>query len=224
MATITVLKNNVPTGPFTRTQIAEKLQAGEMHLEDLAFVEGLSQWTPLHDVLAKVDAVAIPPSPPVPGSTPPAYSYAVTMQPPEHLQYAGFWLRVAAIFIDGLIFSPLSVISIVLSFMSRADNNNLNIAMWAVSLAYSLFLLVVRWLYFALMESSSWQATVGKRVMGIQVTGMQGERIGFGRATGRYFGKIISALPLCIGFMMAGFTERKQALHDMIAGTLVVRK
>jgi uncharacterized RDD family membrane protein YckC len=91
-------------------------------------------------------------------------------------------------------------------------------------LLYSLVALVIRWLYFALMESSAWQATLGKKILGIQVTGLDGRRIGFGRATGRFFGKFISALILSIGFIMAGFTERKQALHDMIAGTLVVRK
>jgi uncharacterized RDD family membrane protein YckC len=56
------------------------------------------------------------------------------------------------------------------------------------------------------------------------VTDAQGNRIRFGRATGRYFGKILSGLILYIGFMMAGCTPRKQALHDMLADTLVVRK
>ncbi|HEY0257791.1 MAG TPA: DUF4339 domain-containing protein, partial [Candidatus Methylacidiphilales bacterium] len=103
MAAITVLKNNVPTGPFTRAEVAEKLQSGEVNLESLAFVEGLGQWTPLRDVLAKVDAVAISPAPPAPASVPPAYSYAATMQPPGHLQYAGFWLRFVAYLLDSII-------------------------------------------------------------------------------------------------------------------------
>jgi uncharacterized RDD family membrane protein YckC len=83
---------------------------------------------------------------------------------------------------------------------------------------------VLRWLYFALMESSQYQATIGKLALGIIVTNMQGQRIGFGQATGRYFGKFISAMMLMIGFMMAGWTEKKQALHDMLAGCLVIRK
>jgi uncharacterized RDD family membrane protein YckC len=74
------------------------------------------------------------------------------------------------------------------------------------------------------MESSAWQGTLGKKALGLTVTDLEGRRISFGRATGRYFAKIISTLILCIGYMMAGFTERKQALHDMIAGTLVLRK
>jgi uncharacterized RDD family membrane protein YckC len=83
---------------------------------------------------------------------------------------------------------------------------------------------VVGWLYFALMESSSHQATLGKMALGIRVTDLQGGRLTFGRATARFFGKIVSGLICYIGFIMAAFTERKQALHDMIAGTLVVRQ
>ncbi len=82
---------------------------------------------------------------------------------------------------------------------------------------------VLTWLYCAMMESSSKQATLGKMAVGIRVTDVRGQRISFGRATGRHFGKIISALSLFIGYMMAGWTQRKQALHDMMADTLVVR-
>src|SRR2546428_774442 len=66
-------------------------------------------------------------------------------------------------------------------------------------------------------------ATVGKMVFGLKVTNLEGHRISFARATGRHFAKLISAMILLIGYIMAGFSERKQALHDMIAGTLVVR-
>jgi uncharacterized RDD family membrane protein YckC len=83
---------------------------------------------------------------------------------------------------------------------------------------------VLQWLYFALMESSAHQATLGKMALGIIVTDMQGQRLTFGRATGRFFAKILSGCMIYIGFIMAAFTERKQALHDMIASTLVVRK
>jgi uncharacterized RDD family membrane protein YckC len=80
------------------------------------------------------------------------------------------------------------------------------------------------WLYFALMESSSKQGTLGKMALSIVVTDVNGNRITFGRATGRYFGKILSGLILYIGYIMVAFTEKKQGLHDMIAGTLVVNK
>jgi uncharacterized RDD family membrane protein YckC len=85
--------------------------------------------------------------------------------------------------------------------------------------------LVVTWLYHAWMESSEWQATVGKRVLGLVVTDAAGQRVSFGRATARHFSKIITNMvPLAIGYIMAGFTEKKQALHDMIAGCLVLRR
>jgi uncharacterized RDD family membrane protein YckC len=74
------------------------------------------------------------------------------------------------------------------------------------------------------MESSSKQATLGKLALGIVVTDLNGNRISFGRATGRYFGKIVSGMIFAIGYIMAGFTEKKQALHDMIASCLVVLK
>ncbi len=74
------------------------------------------------------------------------------------------------------------------------------------------------------MESSPTQATLGKMALGIKVTDLAGKRVGFGKATGRYFGKIISALILLIGFIMVAFTEKKQGLHDKMAGCLVVNK
>jgi len=78
--------------------------------------------------------------------------------------------------------------------------------------------------YYVGQESSRKQATLGKRALGIIVTDLHGNRISNGRAVGRYFAKLLSALILLIGYFMAGFTEKKQALHDMIAGTLVVVK
>jgi len=85
--------------------------------------------------------------------------------------------------------------------------------------------ILAQWLYFAYLESGEKQATWGKQAMNIYVTDLAGNRLSFGRASLRYFGKIISGLiPLFIGYIMAGFTERKQALHDMIASTLVLRK
>ncbi len=84
--------------------------------------------------------------------------------------------------------------------------------------------LIVNWLYNALMESSATQGTLGKMALGIIVTDMNGDRISFGKATGRFFGKIISSLILCIGFLMCAWTENKQCLHDMMAGCLLYKK
>ncbi len=130
-----------------------------------------------------------------------------TPVPAITVQYAGFWRRFAAAFLDGLI---VVAVSFILSRGSRGASESLSI--------------VLGWLYYALLESSKRQATVGKMVLGIVVTDMNGNRISFSRATGRYFGKILSALILFIGFLMIAFTEKKQGLHDRLAGTLVLKK
>ncbi len=74
-----------------------------------------------------------------------------------------------------------------------------------------------------LWKAPAWQGTVGKKILGLRVTDLNGNRVSFGRASGRFFGKIVSGFTLMIGYIMAGFTEKKQALHDMIAGCLVVK-
>jgi uncharacterized RDD family membrane protein YckC len=125
--------------------------------------------------------------------------------------YAGFWRRVAAAIIDGLILGAVTA-----PFTFGFDGAN------GYSGRASSISTVVSWLYYAFMESSAKQATLGKMALGIRVTDLDGNRIGFGKATGRYFGKILSALILGIGFLMVAFTQRKQGLHDILAGTLVV--
>ena len=131
--------------------------------------------------------------------------------------YAGFWRRVAAVFIDGLL------VGAVIAPLVMAVGEGETYAEAARSASGSTIEALVTWLYYALIESSSKQATLGKMVLGIIVTNLEGRRIGLGRATGRHFAKILSALILGIGFLMVAFTERKQGLHDMIAGTLVIR-
>ncbi len=92
-----------------------------------------------------------------------------------------------------------------------------------LSLASAVFGFLLKWLYFTLLESSVLQATLGKTFIGIRVTDEQGRRISILKANARYWAKILSVLTLGVGFLMAGFTRRKQALHDFVAGTLVVR-
>jgi uncharacterized RDD family membrane protein YckC len=129
--------------------------------------------------------------------------------------YAGFWQRVAAVLIDGLL---LGVVTAPITLAVAGDDYFSPAASGANTITT-----VIGWLYYALMESSTKQATLGKMALGIVVTDMEGRRIGFGKATGRYFAKILSALILGIGFLMVAFTEKKQGLHDILAGTLVIR-
>ena len=141
------------------------------------------------------------------------------------MSYAGFWKRFVAYLIDGIL---LSVVFVGLTFafgisIFEMDPNNPTAALGA-GLAINLVSIIGVWLYFAYFESSHRQATPGKMAMGIKVTDINGSAISFGRATGRFFGKYLSGLILMIGYIMAGFTERKQGLHDIIAGTLVVNQ
>lgn len=136
--------------------------------------------------------------------------------------YAGFWLRFWAYLIDCCVLVALPILIAVI-IAPLFFTGNVGIAFLGIWIFIVPVVLAEGWLYYALMESSGYQATLGKRALGLKVTGMYGERITFGRATVRYFGKILSGLMLHIGFIMAAFTEKKQALHDMIASCLVIR-
>jgi uncharacterized RDD family membrane protein YckC len=83
--------------------------------------------------------------------------------------------------------------------------------------------ILVNWLYSAFLESSENQATLGKRALGLKVTDMNGNRISFANASGRFFGKYVSAIILLIGYLMMLWDDKKQTLHDKMAGTLVVK-
>lgn len=133
--------------------------------------------------------------------------------------YAGFWRRFVALMLDSLILALICFFPIGIYQSDVSDEE-------AMGLLLICFVInnVVQLIYFTLWESSSRQATPGKMAMGIKVTDIQGNRISFGRAMGRYLGKIISNLLLGFGFLMAGFTQKKQALHDLMADCLVVRK
>lgn len=199
-------------------------------------------------VPASVAVVASPiasaPSP-FPSSAPAAYAPVGAPLPvPFSLMapYAGFWLRFVAYVIDaiiiGIVALPLVVVLAVMTGLTATlaavagggehpDPNALFATTGFVFFLLLLFPLIIggEWLYFAWMESSTWQATLGKKALGLIVTDMEGRRLTFGRATGRFFSKIVTGfIPLGIGYIMAGFTEKKQALHDFIAGTLVLRK
>lgn len=154
------------------------------------------------------------------------------------VRYAGFWLRFVAYLIDYIVLQIVGFIiaipfigTIVFSAITiaRSESSYEKTAAGIAGIVGTVFMLVMLitilgWLYYALMESSRNQGTLGKMALGLKVTSMQGERISFGRATGRYFGKIISGMILMIGYILAGLTEKKQALHDIMAGCLVIRK
>jgi uncharacterized RDD family membrane protein YckC len=169
--------------------------------------------------------------------------YPVAQQPsyvllPQVL-YAGFWLRALAYCIDAIILGIFSVPILIGGAMALGIGgmianmpHNQDPFENGMPPAFMLFIMLCigvglfgTWLYFALLESSEWQGTAGKKVLGLIVTDMNGQRVSFMRATGRHFSKFVTSLiPLCIGYIMAGFTEKRQALHDMIASCLVLRR
>ncbi|MGA7624186.1 MAG: RDD family protein [Candidatus Acidiferrales bacterium] len=171
-------------------------------------------------------------TPPTPAPVQPAWQAPAARAP---VAYAGFWLRFVAFIIDAIILvfvAQLLTLPFAASmgfgmrgmFNGHPPNPADFIPMFGIFMRIFAIRLILNWLYYALLESSSWQATLGKKALGLEVTDLEGNRISFGRASGRFFAKIISGLILLIGYIMAGFTEKKQALHDMIAGTLVIRK
>ena len=143
-------------------------------------------------------------------------------QPLSH--YAGFWRRFVALVIDSIIITvAVTIIGFVTGFIAimngfvfKSDGTLLN------SILFGVVAFVGPLLYSILFESSAQQGTPGKILLNISVTDLDGNRISFGRAAGRTLCKTVSGLFL-IGYIMAGFTKRKQALHDMMAGTFVVR-
>ena len=147
--------------------------------------------------------------------------------------YAGFWLRLAAYIIDyivlGFVFGGISffvalTVGVSAAVFDDLDNPANQVLIGTLSTVFGIAFASISWLYYALMECSGYQGTLGKMAVSIKVTDLEGNQISFGRATGRFFGKILSGLILYIGFIMIGFTEKKQRLHDILANCLVVRK
>lgn len=221
-------------GPYSLDEARQYLASGNLAATDLAWYEGAPGWMPLSQVpglvpaaqAAAVQAAAAAPrvQPAVAVARPAAAAVAGGA-----LSYAGFWRRVVAYLIDGLLVGV--VMTLLVSVLAAGAIGSLaggssEAATAVVGMAglINFASIIGMWLYFALMESGPRQATLGKMAVGLLVTDLDGGRIGFGRATGRFFGKILSGLVFAIGFLMAGFTARKQGLHDMLASTLVINK
>jgi uncharacterized RDD family membrane protein YckC len=221
-------------GPYQEEQIKEWLRSGQLSRDDLGWYDGLADWQPL-SVLFPLDKPTPPPAPDV--YSPPPMRHPLPQTHAATSDYAGFWKRLLAYFIDAFVlYFPFSLVEIPFhmhaAYAALAEKISPDTDPQVALLAYKQFYveqwpyflttLVLGWLYFAICESSSWQATVGKLALGMRVTDLNGARISFGRALGRYGGKFISGFLFCIGFLMVAFTRRKQGLHDMFANTLVL--
>ncbi len=223
-------------GPYKEDDVRQWLRSGQVSPADLAWYEGLADWQPLSvlfpgeagSAAASTSANAtVPPATPLPQMTTAALE-----------DYAGFWKRFAAYILDAIV---LWIPSTLIEKMFGADaaKEAMTLAVsnaagdmaaihaaqmqyWSVMWPATVISIALAWVYFALCESSAWQATIGKLALGIRVTDLQGQRISFPRALGRYGAKLISALILLIGLLMVAWTRRKQGLHDMMVGTLVL--
>ncbi|MHB1272277.1 MAG: RDD family protein [Rhodanobacter sp.] len=215
-------------GPYPEDEVRQWLQSGRLSRDDLAWYEGLADWQPLSVLFP--DAAG---STPAPGVPPLPQTTTVALE-----DYAGFWKRVAAYILDAIVlyFPSLLIQKMTGGTAAEAALQKAQLASpgdphamlaafgqyYATMMPAMLTITFLTWMYFAVSESSAWQATIGKLALGIRVTDLHGARISFPRALGRYPAKYLSAIIFGIGFLMVAWTRRKQGLHDMIAGTLVL--
>lgn len=215
-------------GPVDADEFERLYRAGMLDDSTLVWREGLPQWQPLADLLddlglRETSSPYKPPSANV--------DVGVGLRPVAggSVVYAGFWKRVAAYCIDGTLSGLVGaiiggVMGGVMGALLMGGGNVDSGALMAIQLLGNVVGLVVGLAYFAGFHASSSMATLGKMAVGIKVVRSDGERIGFLRGVGRYFALFVSSIPLGIGFIMAGFTDCKRALHDMMCDTVVVDK
>ena len=215
-----------PRGPLPLEMLRTKLFNGLLPPDARVWTDGMTAW---EAVTARPEFAVISPETSDftvtdPAPRPLGYQSAFTFVP----QYAGFWLRAWAAIIDFIIISAAlglinaafkAVIGMAIVYGASGQSQWLMLNSPA-----GLMSIIAKWLYTSLLESGPKQATLGKMALGILVVDEGGGRISFGRATGRHFAKYISAFVLGIGYLMAGWTAQKQALHDLIARSLVVRR
>jgi uncharacterized RDD family membrane protein YckC len=233
-------QSGAQAGPVSTDVLRQMFAAGQLGPDELVWSDGMPDWQRARDVPTFFAPPAPQPQPQRQAYYPPQQPYAghagafpspygaapapapINYYAPQtYVQYAGFWLRFCALFIDYVIvWIGTFVVGFAVGFAIVGAGGRIDDG---VTILLQLFGVVLVWLYFALQESSAAQATLGKRALGLKVTDGYGNRISFGRATGRHFGKILSGLILGIGYIMAAFTERKQALHDIMAETLVLK-
>ncbi|MFI8717415.1 RDD family protein [Stenotrophomonas sp. NPDC077464] len=241
-------------GPLPVEELRQRFQRGDISLTTLVWREGYPQWKPVSEAVEELqlqnltsatenlgsgfdlrgDYTAIDngtaPLPGTGGGTHSPYtapgatgSYGSAVVTGGDVVYAGFWKRYAAYFLDSIVVAIINVpVSLVFNLIGAASGNE-SLAV-ALSMVAMLGGFVIGIGYYAGFHASKGGATLGKMAVGIKVVRSDGERITFLRGVGRYFGFILSSLTLMIGFIMAAFTERKQALHDMLCDTLVVDK
>jgi uncharacterized RDD family membrane protein YckC len=143
----------------------------------------------------------------------------------EPVFYAKFWSRFWATVIDAILISIVDrIISNIMGYGTTTtytrNNYSYQVSQVSVNLSFS----IVAYLYYSIMESSAWQATLGKRFMQLEVTNMEGGKLTFVQATIRFWSKLISIIILFIGYFMNIWDPKGQTLHDKLANALVIKK
>jgi uncharacterized RDD family membrane protein YckC len=210
-------------GPYEESEILEAVELGTIRPTDLLWAEGIREAIPVYQVFAHLGAAASPPRPgaPVRRSKGLRVVDELAALSRGEVAYAGFWVRLAAAMLDAAILG-VAGLAIGLAMLASTARGGADAGILALAAA---IVLVIAWLYFSLMESSPGGATFGKRAFRLQVlTADRMQRASFLRATGRWAGRWISAIALAAGYLMQPFTARRQALHDLLAGTVVVAR
>lgn len=204
------LEGDQKKGPVSRKELRQMVISGQLPHDVNVWREGMIGWKPLNKVDLYDSGESFESG---------VSDYSRTRQSlvVAPFGYAGFWRRFFAYLIDMVIIIFIQGLIYGFEFFltSATAGTITGITYMGLSL--------ISWLYWAFFESSTFQATPGKMALEIKVCDEDGRRISFLRATGRYFAKILSALILYIGFLMIAFTSRKQGLHDMLAGCLVIK-
>lgn len=224
-------RTHVRHGPIGADELALAFSQGRVQRDSLVWREGLAQWEPLEGHLAELPVPpAMPVPPPVAATGTPDPAGMAPQAGPGTVVDAGFVRRLGAYFIDNLLLGSVYYVVLMVAMVAMAvlattttgsDSDTLAaVAVALMVLAYAL----MSYFYYVGMERSKLQASVGKLALGIKVVDADGRRLGWGKASARWAGSILSYLVLYIGFLMAGWTRRKQALHDLMAGTYVVDK
>jgi uncharacterized RDD family membrane protein YckC len=204
-------------GPYEESEILEAVELGTIRQTDLLWVQGMREGIPIYQVFAHLRSASASAPPSRPGAPPRRGRRRVVDDlaalSRDEIVYAGFGARLAAAILDGLLVAAVALAIAVAARLADAQALGAAIAVAAI------------WLYFALLESSPGGATFGKRALHLQVLTAGGmQRVGFLRATGRWAGRWLSALAFGVGYLIQPFTARRQALHDLLAGTVVVAR
>ena len=216
------------TGPYSTEHLREMAAAGRISPGDLVWKDGMGEWADCATVQglfpATRTAESSPGGPdwnPYQSPTIDATSASSGEAGSGRIVYAGFLSRFGALILDSLFLTLLTLIPAfgigIAAVMIFGPDAGANVA-GAIG---NLFGLIVGVSYYVGLETSAKQATWGKQIVGIKVTDLNGRRITVGRSLGRYFAKILSGCTV-IGWFLPLFTEKKQALHDIVAGTLVI--